>query len=291
MLGFKQDNYKTHYNHNTLIILNVFVVFSWFSHIVKYRKLCYSFNISYYLGGIYISMKCPYCGEKLGLNNICINVACSHFSATINSSEDFKLNEPEKNNLRSINSNTDVSISASKSFNLSNNYSNYISKDDFAAFIGGNNTNYYLKYTDKLKRNKKFLSWNWPCFFLTNYWLLYRKLYVHAVLFIFLSFASSKLFRFQAHVFIILLMHIGLGMYANSMYLRNCEREIKKLKAAISTLSTPQYMNKLHIKGGVNWVAPLILLVIYILGVMIYIAMLFIRMANQPNLNSPSYYL
>ena len=28
-------------------------------------------------------MKCPHCQEELGLNNICINVACSYFGTKL----------------------------------------------------------------------------------------------------------------------------------------------------------------------------------------------------------------
>ena len=38
-------------------------------------------------------MNCPHCQEALGLNNICINPACSYFGTIIKSSENSHLND------------------------------------------------------------------------------------------------------------------------------------------------------------------------------------------------------
>lgn len=221
-------------------------------------------------------MKCPYCGEELGINNTCMNMTCSHVNSTFNFSEDSTLNEPVIN----------ISESVNKSFS----YSDDISEEELTTFIGGNNTNYYLKYIDKHKTNKRFLSWNWPCFFLSNYWLLYRKLYVPAVILISLIFASSQLFRFKTQIFLLLILHAILGLFANSMYLNNCERKIKKIRTDLSISNIQEYMSKLHKKGGINWIVPLIFLIICALGIMIYIIILLTTMANRPNFSSPSQY-
>lgn len=280
-------------------------------------------------------MKCPYCGELLGLNNICINVTCSHFSTTIISSKDSMLNEFNEDNLKSKNSNINEisnekyhlgnnnnkssnkynnthhnynnysnssnnsynlnnfnnrSSYENKSFNFHNNHSSNISKEELVAFIGGNNTQYYLKYTHKHENNKRFISWNWPCFFLGNYWLLYRKLYFPALGLMSLTFIFSEIFGSKTKLFLLLLMHIILALFANSMYLNKCERKIKKIQILKPTLNPSQYMRKLHEKGGVNLILPILLLIISILGTMIYIIALLSNIAHQPPLHSPSHY-
>jgi hypothetical protein len=252
-------------------------------------------------------LKCPYCEEELGLNYICINPTCSHFGNTINFPEKSKINntqnsfDNENSNVTEIsNLNTSYNYinsdyysknkAANAYFNLYSSNDN-ISREEFAAFIGDHNTNYYLEYIHKMKDNNKFPSWNWSCFFLSHYWLLYRKLYIPATLVIFLTLVSSRLFEIKTHLFFILIMRIILTIFANAIYLNNCEHKIKAIKPIIAALNTTQYINRLRSKGGVNLVAPIVLLIIYILGSLIYITMWFISLANSPHeFSSPSYY-
>lgn len=168
-------------------------------------------------------------------------------------------------------------------------YDNNISKEELTTFIG-NNANFYLKQLNKAKDNHKFLSWNWPCFFFGYYWLLYRKLYGFAAILIFLTLASSRLFTSNTHFFLILIIRIILTSLANFIYLNNCKHKIINIKMNISNITMTQYINKLHAKGGVNLVIPLILLVIHIIGVIIYIGIQFIAMLTPHNFSSPSYY-
>lgn len=252
-------------------------------------------------------MKCPYCKEELGLNNICINPTCSHFGDTINFSEKSSINNMQSNFNNGSNNVTKTSNFNTSYNDINNNYyskskagnayfnlyssDDTISREEFAAFVGNHNTNYYLEYIHKMKDNNKFPSWNWSCFFLSHYWLLYRKLYFPAAIVIFLTFASSRLFEMKTHLFFILIMRIILTIFANAIYLNNCERKIKAVKTIISNLNTTQYINRLRSKGGINLVAPIALLIIYILGSLIYITMWFIAIANSPHeFSSPSYY-
>ena len=93
-------------------------------------------------------MRCPSCGEELILNNLCKNPKCSYFGIEV----------------------TDFNQSENKSQNeVMTNPFKY--NADFFTFIG-DNSSYYLKYTSKFENDKGFISWNWPCFFLSWYWLL-----------------------------------------------------------------------------------------------------------------------
>lgn len=269
-------------------------------------------------------MKCPHCQEELGLNNICINVACSDFGTEINSFDNSNLSDAKnaldnKNNysnksndynsntspnlntkynnvndysynINSYDNNQSINKTINKSFNIYND--NDISREEFAAFIGSHNTDHYLDYIHKLENSNSYLSWNWASFFLGPYWLLYRKLYALASIIIILTFASSHLFPPKMSMFFILIMHIVLAMFANAIYLNNSKRKIMLVKVTISNLSTTQYINRLHKKGGVNLIAPLILVAIYIFIMIISIVsfILFENMNNSIDFNTPSYY-
>lgn len=268
-------------------------------------------------------MKCPHCQEELGLNNICINPVCSYFSRTIESSENSHLTNTKNINNTEINlgnnlNNKNISNSNSHNFNTNANSNNsynhdgYLNKEtsntindkshniydhnnisieELAAFIGSNNTNYYLKYINKMHSNSKFISWNLPCFFLGSYWLLYRKVYSLGFILLTLNLIFSLIFDSGTTVIIALIIRIKLTLFANSIYLNVCKYKIKTVKADIKSLSTTQYINRLHKKGGVTLAVPLITAVIYAIIMIISAAIIFISSLsdNPADFSSPYY--
>ena len=196
------------------------------------------------------------------------NESNSYTSSNTNTNANIKFNtnnnlNPKFNNTSPNFDNTHTNID-NESINKTNIASfsnlNTISKEEFAAFIGSNNTNYYLDYTDKMNKNTNFISWNWACFFLGTYWLLYRKLYAVAAIFFVVNISTSLLIPGVLP----LIIRILLAMFANAIYLNYSARTIKSVKTVIANLSATQYINRLHKKGGVNLAAPFILVGIYI---------------------------
>ena len=88
-----------------------------------------------------------------------------------------------------------------------------------------------------------------------------------------------------------MIIRIVLTMFANAIYLNNSERKIRTVKTIIANLNTTQYINRLRKKGGVNLVAPLILVAIYIVVIIIIVAVLYSTQVLIPhNFSSPSYH-
>ncbi len=54
--------------------------------------------------------------------------------------------------------------------------------DLLAAYVGPKNTDYYKRHFDRFEQGAS-VSWNWPAFFLTSFWLLYRKMWLWAFLY------------------------------------------------------------------------------------------------------------
>lgn len=52
-----------------------------------------------------------------------------------------------------------------------------------AAVVGYKNTDYYLSKFTRFDSEGSGVSWNWPAFFISFYWLLYRKMWVWALLY------------------------------------------------------------------------------------------------------------
>lgn len=254
-------------------------------------------------------MKCPHCGEELGLNNICINPMCSYFSTKIDSTEssnstsnlnttvshndDFSNSysgSHDQNNFNNTDFNTNNNDYKNYSNNTQNNNStngnfnyNTISKDEFIAFLGPKNPSYYLKYMDKYNSDKKFTSWNWPSFFLGIYWLLYRKLYLVAVIYFALNCAIKFIFDTSS---VSLLFRIMFAVFANCIYIRSAENKIKKVKASKSSLSYNQYFRELQQKGGTTFIVPIVVCIL--LFVIIFILFAAFEFTSVPEI--PAHY-
>lgn len=167
---------------------------------------------------------------------------------------------------------------------------NAISKEELETFIG-NNSKYYFKDINKFENKNKFLSWNWSCFLLSSYWLLYRKLYIPAIILIGVDLLSAKFLEKKVYlIFLILVIRTVLAMLANSIYFNNCIVKIRHIKTTLINLNAGEYKRELRKKGGVTFAPPIILLVFSILATIIYIIIWFADASSVPNYPG-SYYL
>lgn len=288
-------------------------------------------------------MKCPHCGEDLGINNICINPTCSYFGSEVNSSlsndnintNDSYTNTTNQNynilneNLNDSNTNIDSSSKSnsqpnydsqanmnnpinysstqsnntynqnynnteynqsSKSNDNTNNKSNKnchvndISDEEFLAFFGHKNSEFYLRQTNTYRVNSKFTNWNWSSFFLTFYWLLYRKLYGVA----FGYFAINIVGHFLGPVSLI--MRIILGFYGNNIYLKAAEKKIRGIRRLNHNLSREEYLVKIREQGGTNIIAPLAFLFVFFAIIIIAIIVGIFAFSSPPKIHHSGYY-
>ena len=117
---------------------------------------------------------------------------------------------------------------------------------------------YRHKFQDLLaNRGKYVFHWHWPAFFIAIPWLLYRKMFLHA--FIFLVLAMIPL------PFSGLLLAILCGALGNYLYFRNCRSQI----AAVKTKGPERYRT-LASAGGTLSVPVAILASIVVLSLGAY---------------------
>ncbi len=150
----------------------------------------------------------------------------------------------------------------------------------------GQNTAYYLPKFYKMDRGASRLSWNWPAFLLTPYWLLYRKNYlcgalmlaftliqtfiVNYILYILLPIDTTSYFSlFQAlqamasnpnqsmyfwMLFGVSMLNLALrvvfGIFGNSLYMGTCVSRVKRLQRD----NPDDYKAQLPTAGGVSFV-------------------------------------
>ena len=143
----------------------------------------------------------------------------------------------------------------------------------FELAIGPNNTDYYLRKFERFASGGSTVSWNWPAFFVTLPWLLYRKMWGYAALYFFLpapfllvvALILGAVFSFATGVVLaatigLVLSFILVPMYANLLYYRNVANKItwtKRLRGG-----TDRQMRSLANEGGTSVAALLILLVL-----------------------------
>lgn len=157
---------------------------------------------------------------------------------------------------------------------ISNNES--YTQEELSLFLEKNQS-YYLEKFNLIEKTGDKKAWNWCSFLIGGYWMLYRKMYVQAIIYIianlilgcipFIGWALS------------LALCVGLGIFGNSLYLDHIKKTFTEIGCADSNMRST-LINK---KGGTNLVLPILLAVIpVIIGI---IASIFIGV-----MGSMSYY-
>lgn len=149
--------------------------------------------------------------------------------------------------------------------------------EDVAAFVGPNSA-YYLPRFYKMSKTGSRLSWNWPAFLITPYWLLYRKQYVPGCILLVLDMLKTFLNAFVLGTYIYpqldmtstvsmyqsmltqmengrltiyftilflmtlvsLLLRVLFGLIGNSLYRRDAVKKVKAIREKSGTASPLQ---------------------------------------------------
>jgi len=150
----------------------------------------------------------------------------------------------------------------------------------YKAVVGSKNQDYYLRHFSRFEgQGKTGTSWHWPAFFLTFYWLLYRKMWRQALLYFFapylvliLIFALSALAgKVSANVMGIangvffISMFVLPPIYANAFYFRHCKNKIAE--AAASSPDLQNQLGALSSKGGTSRIAFILMFIFIFLAV------------------------
>ena len=64
----------------------------------------------------------------------------------------------------------------------------------YKAIIGPKNQDYYLSHFSRFDREGARISWNWPSFFMTFYWLLYRKMWLNSLAYFLFPYVLAFVF-------------------------------------------------------------------------------------------------
>jgi Tfp pilus assembly major pilin PilA len=151
----------------------------------------------------------------------------------------------------------------------------------YKAIIGTNNQEYYMnRFKEFDEKGKSGVTWHWPAFFVTLYWLLYRKMWGRSALYFFLPYFIVILLTIFGSAFIgigfgifFLLMWIVPPLFADAWYYKHCKKKIAECIASANDFN--QQIKLLHPKGGTSSILVIILpfVVIAIIGILAAIAL------------------
>lgn len=135
----------------------------------------------------------------------------------------------------------------------------------YAMAIGDRNQRRYLDKFERFDRaGKTSAGWHWPAFFVTFYWLLYRKMWARAALYFFLPYIVITALAMMASPLggsAVLLIYgvylVGLfvlpALFADGVYYRVCK---KRIEAILALHDSPEGQRILVAqKGGTSNVA------------------------------------
>jgi len=157
----------------------------------------------------------------------------------------------------------------------------------YKAVLGPKNQEYYLRQFARFDADGKVsANWHWPGFFITFYWMLYRKMWLYALCYFLLPYLFFGLIGLMtglsdhpadpsiglAYLLYFLGIFILLPMYANAIYYKHCRKKI--LSARGATADMQKQMEKLSSKGGVSNIVFVlfILALVWILAVLAAVA-------------------
>lgn len=153
----------------------------------------------------------------------------------------------------------------------------------YEAAIGYKNTGYYLSRFSRFDSEGVGVSWNWPAFFVSFYWLLYRKMWAWALLYFLLPIPLaifgavlspiSEIAVGLVYVAYLAGIFILFPMYANALYYRHLNKKI--LKAKNFSDDKEKRLRMIAAEGGTSGAALIVILIfvfIAIIGILAAVA-------------------
>ena len=156
--------------------------------------------------------------------------------------------------------------------------------DAVSHYVGPKEADYYARQFDQIRAGTS-ITWNWPAFFVSSFWLLYRKMWLYAFLYwivlpVVLTFVSvfvgaksgPQAYAATYYSLYFLVGFILLPMFANSLYFRHARNKVNKI-AAVTDSEQQQAAELARIGGTSNLlivVMPFVL--VFVIGILAAIA-------------------
>ena len=148
-------------------------------------------------------------------------------------------------------------------------------EEAWGAVIGDANTSYYLERFARLAHGDSG-GWHWPGFFVTWYWMLYRKMWVPALVYFFQPYVTVMVLAGVAAaapavagllyiVWIVAQLAVP-GLFVNRWYYNHCMKKIRDVRARGG--SKEQMLGRLEGLGGTsNILVIIVAFVVIFMGI------------------------
>jgi hypothetical protein len=153
-----------------------------------------------------------------------------------------------------------------------------ISKEEYAAFLGSK-ADYYLDKWESIAQGSK-NNLNGYAFLFGLFWFLYRKMYLLSLIILAILTLESivetaileyfnagpdtyKIMNMVAYI----VCSFIFGSYGNWLYLKDTQRQIRRLKKAPVNQET--YWTKLKKAGGTSWLPLIALLIVFVMLILL----------------------
>ncbi|MFC0187184.1 DUF2628 domain-containing protein [Fictibacillus aquaticus] len=151
-------------------------------------------------------------------------------------------------------------------------------KSLLTAFVG-KNAHFYIPKWEKSK-SPAAPSWNWASFFLTPFWLGYRKMYGHLALYWSLA-GLVALFTMDELIINVLslLMAMVYGLYGNKLYYWKAAKAVRKVEGFSSDITATQFA--LSKQGGTSKPGVFISILSFIAAIVLFAAAFIFMMSGK----------
>ncbi len=156
-------------------------------------------------------------------------------------------------------------------------------EEAWAAVVGDANTSYYLERFGRLAHGDSG-GWHWPGFFFTWYWMLYRKMWMPALVYFFQPYVTVMVLAGVAaaapaaagllYIAWLVAQLVVPGLFANRWYYNHCQKKIREVRARAG--SKEQMLGRLEGLGGTSNILVIIVAVFGIvagLGILAAVAL------------------
>ncbi len=158
----------------------------------------------------------------------------------------------------------------------------------YRAAIGPQNQDYYLSKFLRFNQGGASWSWNWGAFFLTFYWLIYRKMWLNALIYFVLPYVIIFTVVFagtlmgggesvvgMTYFLVLAVLFVIPPLYGDALYHRHCRKKIAEANANLALGDEASRLQAVAKSGGVSRVLLIvgaIFLTIMLIGIVAAIA-------------------
>ena len=150
-------------------------------------------------------------------------------------------------------------------------------EQDLSAFIGPSNNDYYMDRFRRIDEGRGG-GWHWPAFFITGGWLLYRKMWLAALAYLFglpiiatllssvVSVAINETLGGLIYIAYVISLFLVVPFFANKLYYARAKSKIATVNG--SGLDEANRRQTIERKGGTSLIAAILILMIPFAGIM-----------------------